>query len=70
MEELISIQTANGVTTAEWEATIFVKDMDDYVDAILLEDAPPVLSLGKLCLDHGWSYSWEAGSELPTLKKG
>ena len=47
-----------------------MKDMDEHVTATILDDAPPVLSLGKLCIEHGWSYVWDPGSRWPILKKG
>ena len=34
-----------------------------------LDDTPAVLSLGKLCEDHGYSYEWTSG-EKPRLTKG
>ena len=35
---------------------------------MLLEDTPAVLSLGKLCEDHGYSYKGTSG-EKPQLIK-
>ena len=34
----------------------------------LLEDTPAVLSVGKLCDEHGYSYEWKNG-ETPRLTK-
>ena len=34
----------------------------------LLEDTPAVLTLGKLCEDHGYSYEWTSGQK-PQLNK-
>ena len=33
------------------------------------DDSPPVLSLGRLCMEKGYTYTWEAGQK-PTLRKG
>ena len=41
------------------EATVHVKDLT----VQLLEDTPPVLSLGQLCEDHGYSYEWTGGQK-------
>ena len=36
-------------------------ELDLFVTAMPLEDTPAVLSLGKLCEDHGYSYEWTSG---------
>ena len=38
------------------EAQIYVHDLNLFVTVQLLEETPAVLSLGKLCEDHGYSY--------------
>ena len=50
-----TVVTANGVVQANEEATVYVKLFDLFVTVQLLEDTPPVLSLGELCGDHGYS---------------
>ena len=37
---------------------------------MLLEETPTVLSLGKLCEDHGFSYHWTSGQKPHLTKKG
>ena len=37
------------------EAQVFVHDLDLFVTVQLLEETLAVLSLGKLCEDHGFS---------------
>ena len=37
--------------------------------AQLMNDCPPVLSLGILCTKQGWTYEWQNG-KLPILSKG
>ena len=44
------------------------KEMDLFVTVKLLDDTPAVLSLAKLCEDHGYSYGWTSG-QSPNLKK-
>ena len=48
---------------------MYVKELDTFVTVKLLEDTPVVLSLGKLCEDHGYSYHWTSGQK-PQLIKG
>ena len=37
---------------------------------MLLEETPAVLSLGKLCEDHGYTFHWTVGQKPPLTKKG
>jgi hypothetical protein len=64
------LQTANGVITARHEADVYIVELDDNVTVVLMDNAPPVLSLGKLCIENGWAYQWEPGSKAPVLTKG
>ena len=36
---------------------VFVHDLNQFVTVHLLEETPAVLSVGKLCKDHGYSHS-------------
>ena len=38
--------------------------------AMLLEETPAVLSLGKLCEDHGYTYHWTSGQKPHLTKNG
>ena len=55
--------TANGEVQTREEATVYVKELDLFVIVMLLEETPAVLSLGKLCEDHGFSYHWTSGQK-------
>ena len=46
--------TAGEVQSNE-EATVYVQEIDLFVTGKLLEDTPAVLSMGKLCEDHGYA---------------
>ena len=48
-----TVMTANGEVQTREDATIYVKDLDLFVTVMLLEETPAVLSVGKLCEDHG-----------------
>ena len=50
------------------EATVHVQELDLFVTVVLLEETPAVLSLGKLCEDHGYTYHWTR-SQNPHLTK-
>ena len=53
-----TVMTANGEVQTSEEATVYVKQLDLFVTVMLLEETPAVLSLGKLCEDHGYTYHW------------
>ena len=37
---------------------------------VFLEETPAVLSLGKLCEDHGYTYHWKRGQKPHLIKNG
>ena len=51
-----TVMTANGEVQTREEATVYVKQLDLFVKVVLLEETPAVLSMGKLCEDHGYTY--------------
>ena len=65
-----TVMTANGEVQTREEATVYVKELDLFVTVVLLEETPTVLSLGKLCEDHGYTYHWTSGQKPHLTKKG
>ena len=63
-----TVMTANGEVRTREEATVYVKELDSFVTMMLVEETPAVLSLGKLCEDHGYTYHWTSG-QTPQLNK-
>ena len=55
--------TANGEVQTHEEATVYIKELDIFLTMKVLEDTPAVLSLGKLCDEHGYSYEWINGQK-------
>ena len=55
-----TVMTANGEVQTREEATANVKELDLLVTVMPLEETRAVLSLGKLCEDHGYTYHWPA----------
>ena len=51
-----AVVTANGEVQTHKEAQVYVHDLGLFVTVQLLEDTLAVLSLGKLCEEHGYSY--------------
>ena len=58
----MSLQQKGSVEKDE-EARVYVRDLDLYVTVRLLEDTPPVLSLGQLYEDDGYFYEWIEGQK-------
>ena len=65
-----TVVTANGEVQTNEEAQVYVQDLDLFVTVPILEETPPVLSLGKLCSEHGYSYEWKDGEILRLTKMG
>ena len=56
-----TVITANVEVQTHEEATVYVKELDIFLTMKVLEDTPAVLSLGKHCAEHGYSYEWING---------
>ena len=65
-----TVVTANGEVQTQEEATVHVREFDLFVTVMLLEDTPAVLSLRKLCEDHGYDYHWPSGQKPHLIKNG
>ena len=63
-----TVMTANGEVLTKEEGTVYVKEMDLFVTVMLPEETPAVLSLGKLCEGHGYSYRWTSGQKPQLIK--
>ena len=62
--------SGNGEVQTHEEATVYVKELDIFLTMKVLEDTPAVLSLGKLCDEHGYSYEWINGQKPHLIKNG
>ena len=56
-----TVVTANGEVQTDEEAQENVNDLDLFLTVQILGDTPAVLSLGKLCEEHGYTYEWASG---------
>ena len=65
-----TVMTSNGKVQTREEATVYVKELDLFVTVMLLEETTAVLSLGKLCEDHGYTYHWTSGQKPHLTKNG
>ena len=59
----MTVKLVNGEVQTNEEATVYVRELDIFLTMKLLEDTSAVLSLGKLCDEHGYSYEWINGQK-------
>ena len=57
-------------TVTREEATVCVKQLDLFFTLVLLEETLAVLSLVKLCEDHGYTYHWISGQKPHLIRNG
>ena len=69
-KNMTMVATANGEVLAKEEATVYVRELDLFVTVMVLEETPAVLSLGKLCEDHGYTYHWTSRRKPQLTRKG
>ena len=65
-----TVVTANVEVQTHEEATVYVKELDIFLTMKVLEVTAAVLSPGKLCDEHGYSYEWINGEKQHFIKKG
>ena len=76
MDTQKKVQTPHSGHDGQWEVQTFeeahmhVHDLGLFVTVQLLDETPAVLSLGKLCEDHGCSYEWVSGQKPRSTKEG
>ena len=56
-----TVVRSNGQVQTNEEAQVYAHDLDLFVTVQMLDDTLAVLSLGKLCEEHGYSYEWASG---------
>ena len=64
------VVTVSGEVQTNEKAQLYVHDLGLFVKVQLLEETPAVLSLGKLCEDHGYSCEWVSGQKPRFTKEG
>ena len=65
-----TVFAADGEVQTNEEATVYVRELDIFLTMKLFEDTPAVLSLKKLCDEHGYSFEWINGQKPHLIKKG
>ena len=65
-----TVITTNGEVQTHEEVTVYVRELDIFLIMKVLEDTPAVLSLGKLCDEHGYSHEWINGQKPHLIENG
>ena len=65
-----TVFTPSGEVQTHEEAIVYVKKLQKFWTMKVLENTPAVLSLGKLCDEHGYSYEWINGQKPHLIKNG
>ena len=60
-DAVVNFHTANGVTSSTKRSDIKFEAFDEPAQAHILEDTPSVMSMGKRCVDLGYSFIWPSG---------
>ena len=58
MDEAIPITTTNGEVEVTQQCQVYVQELGFFVRSYILDCSVAVLSLGVLCDEHGFTYSW------------
>ena len=61
--ERLQLQTANGTISFKRQIDLTLPGLSLPVEALLLPQSPPVLSLGRRRMEQGFSFRWDAGQE-------
>eukprot|EP00435_Cladocopium_sp_Y103_P026723 s1517_g6.t1 len=61
--EMVNFHTANGVTSTSQMTDLNFEVFDEPVKAHVLDDTPSVLSMGKRCMEQGFSFVWPSGKD-------
>ena len=62
-DEMANFDTANGLTSTSKMTDIQFDVFEEPVRAHVLEDTPSVLSMGKRCLEQGYTFVWPSGKD-------
>ena len=64
-----ALRSANGATRTARRVDSDVGNLDEVIEAHVLESTPSIISVGKRCMDMGYSFVWTAGC-TPTCPSG
>ena len=60
-KESLTFNTANGKMIALEQASYQSTELNEEIDAYVLDSTPAVISVGKRCMNMGYSFHWPSG---------
>ena len=66
-KKTIKVSTANGEVEIKDQVTVRVDGLTEPVSGYVLKSSPDTLSIGVLCMQHGYGFHWEPFSKAPCL---
>ena len=64
----LRLNTANGQVKADRIVPLRVRELGETISPYVLPSTPPVLSVGRRCMDEGYTFEWKPYSSTPTLR--
>ena len=61
MRKPLVLMTAGGLVNVDKTADIYVKELDERIQPLVLKSTPAVLSVGMRCMKMGYAFHWPAG---------
>jgi hypothetical protein len=62
-ETPVELSTANGRMVVGKKVLMQVGPFQQHVSPLLLEHSPPVLAVGRRCMEEGYSFHWPSGRQ-------
>ena len=59
----LTFNTANGKTEATQQAKLHCSELKENISPYVLDSTPPVLSVGRRCMEMGYSFVWLADQD-------
>ena len=57
----VSLITANGPVLGDKSVNLMIPELGQNIECYVLENTPPVCSVGRRCMDEGYDFHWYAG---------
>ena len=68
--KVCDLNSANGIISTEWEVDLYIKELGGHkITCMVFENSPPLMSVGKLCMEDGFNLHWHCG-QYPYLQYG
>ena len=61
--KFIRLATPNGIVDADKIISFKVPQLGEPIDAYLMKSTPTVMSIGRRCMQHGYSFVWKANKK-------